>query len=86
MSCAECHNANYGKLLRGDLLSQAQTNGYPEFALDGRARLLHKVIWHCNELMRSTPFGVLSDEYVALELFMAWRGQGLPVETPGVRW
>lgn len=87
MNCADCHNANVGKLLRGDLLSQGHTNAYPIYALgDGRARPLHKLLWHCNELMRSTPFDVLSDEFVGLELFLAWRGQGLPVETPGVRW
>ena len=87
MNCADCHNANHGKLLRGDLLSQGHSNGYPIYALgDASARHLHKLLWHCNELMRSTPFDVLSDEFVALELFLAWRGQGLPVEVPGVRW
>jgi sulfur-oxidizing protein SoxA len=49
-------------------------------------RPLHTLLWHCNELMRSTPFEVLSEEFVNLELFLGWRGQGLPVETPGVRW
>ena len=87
MSCAQCHDLNHGKLLRGDLLSQGHSNGYPIYATgDESARPLHKLLWHCNELMRSTPFDVLSDEFVALELFLAWRGQGLPVEVPGVRW
>jgi sulfur-oxidizing protein SoxA len=87
MNCADCHTANFGKLLRGDLVSQGHTNAYPIYALgDGRVRPLHKLLWHCNDLMRSTPFDFLSDEYVALELYLAWRGQGLPVETPGVRW
>lgn len=87
MTCAQCHDANYGKLLRGDLLSQGHTNGYPIYATgDESARPLHKLLWHCNELMRSTPFDVLSDEFVALELYLAWRGQGLPIEVPGVRW
>jgi sulfur-oxidizing protein SoxA len=26
-----------------------------------------------------------SPEYLDLELYLAWRAQGLPVETPGVR-
>jgi L-cysteine S-thiosulfotransferase len=87
MSCAHCHDQNFGKLLRGDVLTQGHSNGYPIYALgDESARHLHKLLWHCNELMRSTPFDVLSDEFVALELFLAWRGEGLPVETPGVRW
>ena len=87
MTCAHCHDENHGKMLRGDWLSQGHTNAYPIYALgDANARHLHKLLWHCNELMRSTPFEVLSDEFVNLELFLAWRGQGLPVETPGVRW
>jgi L-cysteine S-thiosulfotransferase len=87
MSCAHCHDQNFGKLLRGDVLTQGHSNGYPIYALgDESARHLHKLLWHCHELMRSTPFDVLSDEFVALELFLAWRGEGLPVETPGVRW
>lgn len=87
MTCAHCHDQNYGKMLRGDWLSQGHTNGYPIYALgDASARHLHKLLWHCNELMRSTPFDVLSDEFVNLELFLAWRGSRLPVETPGVRW
>jgi len=87
MSCAHCHDQRNGKLLRGDLVSQGHTNAYPIYALgDSSERHLHKLIWHCNDLMRSTPFDFLSDEYVNLELFLAWRGQGLPVEVPGVRW
>ena len=87
MTCAHCHNQNYGKMLRGDWLSQGHSNAYPMYALgDASARPLHKLLWHCNELMRSTPFEVLSDEFVNLELFLAWRGSGLPVEIPGVRW
>jgi len=29
------------------------------------------------------PYG--APEYRDLELFLAWRAQGLPIETPGVR-
>jgi sulfur-oxidizing protein SoxA len=29
------------------------------------------------------PYG--STEYLDLELYLAWRAQGLPIETPGVR-
>jgi sulfur-oxidizing protein SoxA len=35
--------------------------------------------------MRSTPHDFGADEYVNLKLYMAWRGNGLPVETPAVR-
>jgi sulfur-oxidizing protein SoxA len=86
MSCAHCHTANHGKFLRGDLLSQGHTNGYPIYSLDDSSMLpLHKLFRQCNQLTRSVSFEVLSDEYVSLELFLAWRGQGLLVEAPGVR-
>jgi sulfur-oxidizing protein SoxA len=35
--------------------------------------------------MRAEPFGAGSPEYIALELYLAWRGNGLPIETPAVR-
>ncbi|MHA1523658.1 MAG: sulfur oxidation c-type cytochrome SoxA, partial [Alphaproteobacteria bacterium] len=31
------------------------------------------------------PFKVGGDEFLALEVYLAYRGQGLPVETPAVR-
>ena len=33
----------------------------------------------------STPYKYGSPEYVNLELYLAWKGRGLPVETPAVR-
>jgi sulfur-oxidizing protein SoxA len=35
--------------------------------------------------VRAQPFDFGSDELVALELFLAQRSAGLPVETPAVR-
>jgi len=29
------------------------------------------------------PFG--ADDYVDLEIFLAWRARGMPIETPAVR-
>jgi sulfur-oxidizing protein SoxA len=46
---------------------------------------LHELFELCNKRVRSEPYPYGSDEYVNLELYTAWRGQGLPVETPGVR-
>jgi sulfur-oxidizing protein SoxA len=39
----------------------------------------------CNTSVRAEPYPLGSDEYVNLELFMAWLGRGLPVETPAIR-
>jgi sulfur-oxidizing protein SoxA len=39
----------------------------------------------CNTSVRAEPYPLGSDEYVDLELYLAWRGRGLPVETPAIR-
>jgi sulfur-oxidizing protein SoxA len=38
-----------------------------------------------NRLVRATPYEFGSDAYIGLELYAAWRGQSLPVETPSIR-
>jgi sulfur-oxidizing protein SoxA len=86
MSCAHCHEQNYGEHLRGNLLSQGHTNAHPIYYLDGGIDLAHVLFEFCNQRVRAEPYAYGSDEYVNLELYVAWRGQGLPVETPGMRY
>jgi L-cysteine S-thiosulfotransferase len=86
MSCASCHEQNYGAYLRGNLLSQGHTNGHPVYFLAGGIDLVPVLFEFCNQRVRSEPYAYGSDEYVNLELYVAWRGQGLPVETPGMRY
>lgn len=86
MSCASCHESNYGVQLRADLLSQGQSNGFPTYRLKWQGvGSLHRRFRGCNQQVRSDRYGYGSDEYVNLELYLAWRGMGLPVETPAVR-
>ncbi|MDH5558372.1 MAG: sulfur oxidation c-type cytochrome SoxA [Alphaproteobacteria bacterium] len=86
MSCDQCHGQYVGKWLRGHKLSQAQTASYPHYGLYfSKMDWTHQIFNHCVEKMRSPPPEYGAEEYVNLELFMAWRGMGLPVETPGVR-
>jgi L-cysteine S-thiosulfotransferase len=86
LACANCHDTNYGKYLRADFLSQGQTNGFPVYRLrEQRLVPLHERMEGCVYDVRGTPYPPLSDDAVALELFLAWRGTGLPVETPAVR-
>ncbi|MFB9263819.1 sulfur oxidation c-type cytochrome SoxA [Bradyrhizobium erythrophlei] len=86
MACASCHERNNGKFMRADFLSQGQTNGFPTYRLrDQRLVPLHERFEGCMFDVRAEPFKPLSDEFVALELYVAWRGIGLPVETPSVR-
>ena len=86
MSCSHCHDGQAGKFLRAQLLSQGQTNGYPAYFL-GFQRLisLNFMFRFCIARVRATAYEFGSDEFIALELYTASRGRGLPVETPSVR-
>ena len=86
LACASCHERNYGHNLRADFLSQGQSNGFPVYRLrDQRLVPLHERMQGCIFDVRGIPYAPLSDEFLALELYVAWRGTGLPVETPAVR-
>lgn len=86
MACKHCHEGNYGQHIRAETLSQGQSNGFPTYRLKWqKPGSLHRRFRGCNEQVRSEAFERGSDEYVNLELYLAWRGKGLPVETPSVR-
>lgn len=86
LACAHCHDDNAGKMLRGDLMDQGQINGFPIYRLMWReAASRHRMFAWCNWALRAEPSPLGSDEYLALELYVAWRGRGLPIETPAVR-
>lgn len=86
LSCQNCHEEHWGEKLRGDTISQGQINAFPIYRLTwtdvgSRQRMF---VW-CMESIRSEPYDYGSDEFLALEAFLAIRGQGLLIETPGVR-
>jgi len=86
MACKHCHDDNAGNMIRANLLSQGQSNGFPTYRLKWqKVGSLHRRFRGCNSQVRATPFGYGSDEYVNLELYLAWRGRDLPVESPSVR-
>ena len=86
MACANCHVDNPGNMIRANRLSQGQSNGFPLYRLKWqKPGSLHRRFRGCNKQVRAKPYGYGSDEYVNLELYLAWRGRGLPVETPAVR-
>ena len=86
MSCAQCHEENFGERLRGNMLSQGHTNAHPLYFMSGGIDSIPALFEFCNQRVRSEPYAYGSDEYVNLELYVAWRGNGLAVETPGVRY
>lgn len=86
LACKHCHEDNAGNMARANLLSQGQGNGFPLYRLKWqKLGSLHRRFRGCNKNIRATPYGYGSDEYVNLELYVGWRGRGLPVETPAVR-
>ncbi len=86
MACATCHEGYAGTKIRADMLSQGQSNGFPTYRLKWqKLGSLHRRFKGCNEQVRAEPYERGSDEYVNLELYLAWRGQGLPIESPAVR-
>ena len=86
MACSGCHEDNYGKMIRADHLSQGQINGFPTYRFKWQKMgSIHRRFKGCMKNIRAKPYKVGSDEFVALELYVASRGKGLSVETPAVR-
>ena len=86
LSCASCHEQNYGNLIRADHLSQGHINGFPTYRLK-QANLvsMHNRFNGCIRDTRGVPYEIGSEDFVALELYVASRGNGLSVEGPAVR-
>ncbi len=86
MSCANCHENNFGNMIRADHLSQGHINGFPVYRLKWAGLgSIHRRFKGCMKNIRAKPYKRGSDEFIALELYIASRGKGLPVETPSVR-
>ena len=87
MSCSQCHGQYAGQMIRGQKISQGQANGFPVYRLDiGEMTSLNQRITQCLNLMRAEPFPDDSRENKLLELYLMSRSNGLPIETPAVRY
>ena len=86
LACAHCHADNPGKHIRANTLSEGHINGFPVYRLKWqKPGSTHRRFKGCNKQVRAKPYKVGSDEYTNLELYVKWRGRGLPTETPAVR-
>lgn len=86
LSCATCHEKYNGKYIRADHLSQGNVNGFPTYRLKQSALVsLHNRFRGCIRDTRAEFPEAFSDELMALEVYVTWRGTGLAVETPAVR-
>jgi sulfur-oxidizing protein SoxA len=86
LACANCHEDNYDNYIRADHLSQGHINGFPTYRLK-QANLVskHNRFRGCIRDTRGVPYAIGSEDFVALELYVASRGNGLSVEGPAVR-
>ena len=86
LSCAHCHEASWGKRLLSETISQGQPNAYPAYRMEWQTLgSLERRLRACLSGIRAEMLPYGSPEYLDLELYLAWRAQGLPIETPGVR-
>jgi L-cysteine S-thiosulfotransferase len=86
LSCGHCHDDNWGRRLAGAAIPQAHSNGYPVYRLEWQSMgSLQRRLRNCLIGMRAEHFDYGAPEYVNLELYLASRGRGLPVEMPAVR-
>ena len=87
MACVVCHDQFDGQRLRGQVLSQGHSNGFPLYRLgSGKMTSLHGRIKECFRSFRAEPFHIGSDELINLELYLHTRGNNLPIETPAIRY
>lgn len=86
LSCANCHEDNYDNMIRADHLSMGMINGFPTYRLkNARLNSVHSRFRGCVRDTRAETFPVGSEEFIALELYVMSRGNGLSVEGPAVR-
>lgn len=86
LACTHCHDRNWGKKLAAETISQGQSNAYPAYRLEWQsAGSLQRRIRACYFGLRAEMPSYGAQDMLDLELYLAWRGSGLPVETPGVR-
>lgn len=86
LSCANCHEQNNGKHIRADHLSQGNVNGFPTYRLNTTGMVsIQNRFRGCIRDTRAEIPKAFSDELMALEVYVTWRGTGLSVETPAVR-
>ena len=86
LACAHCHDRNWGRTLLNETISQGHGTGFPAYRVEWQTLgSLERRIRACYSGLRAQmpPHG--ARELVELELFLASRANGVPIETPGVR-
>ena len=86
LSCAQCHDDNWGKRLAGNTIPQGHPTGYPLYRLEWQTvGSLQRRLRNCLTGIRAENYAFGSPELVALETFLMWRARGMTMESPAVR-
>jgi L-cysteine S-thiosulfotransferase len=86
LSCAQCHDDNWGKSLAGSRIPQGHATGYPIYRLEWQGMgSLTRRLRSCMTGVRALPFTWGSAELVDLEMYLMSRARAMKVETPAVR-
>ncbi len=87
-SCATCHVQAAGKRLRGDILAPALgiLASFPIYRSDwGSMGTIDRRFISCNLQTRAEPFAPQDKTYRALEYFLSYMSNGVPIAGPGTR-
>ena len=86
LACDQCHDANWGRTLLAEKISQGHPADWPAYRLEWQS------LGSLQRRLRACYFGVRAEvpafgspDLAALELYLAARAQGLAIHAPGVR-
>ncbi len=86
LSCAQCHDDNWGRRLAGNAITQGHPNGYPLYRLEWQALgSLARRVRNCLAGTRTQLYEFGSAELIDLEFYLMWRARGMKFEAPAVR-
>jgi sulfur-oxidizing protein SoxA len=86
LSCAQCHDSNWGKRLGSAVIPQGHANAYPIYRLEWQGMgSLQRRLRNCMNGVRAEVPPYNAEELVELELYLASRAKGMALESPGVR-
>jgi sulfur-oxidizing protein SoxA len=86
LSCAECHDDNWGRHLGGAVIPQGHPTGYPLYRLEWQSLgSLQRRLRNCMAGMRAEPYPYGAKQAVSLELYLMWRARGMRIDAPAVR-
>jgi sulfur-oxidizing protein SoxA len=86
LSCAQCHDSSWGQRLGSAVIPQGHANAYPIYRLEWQGMgSLQRRLRNCMSGVRAEVLPYNAQELVELELYLAARAKGMPLESPGVR-